>query len=96
VFFGGAAAASAVLVTELASGEVTANPARAIGSALALASFVTTVVSNVPRNNALARAGSGGADAAWQSFDRPWSRANTLRAMFALAGAALLAASFGR
>ncbi|WP_157157011.1 anthrone oxygenase family protein [Diaminobutyricimonas sp. LJ205] len=95
VFFGGAAAASAVLVTELASGPAGSNPARAIGSALALASFVTTVVANVPRNNALARADAGGADAAWKAFDRPWSRANHLRAVFALAGAALLALSGG-
>ncbi|WP_167138500.1 anthrone oxygenase family protein [Diaminobutyricimonas sp. TR449] len=95
VFFGGAAAASAVLVTELVTGQAAENPARTIGSALALASFVTTVVANVPRNNALARAGAGGADAAWHAFDHPWSRANNLRAGFALAGAVLLALSGG-
>ncbi|WP_167043153.1 anthrone oxygenase family protein [Salinibacterium sp. ZJ454] len=96
VFFGGAAAASAVLVTELATGQATENPARALGAALALASFATTVVANVPRNNALARAGSGAADAAWQAFDRPWSRANNVRAAFALAGATALVVSLGR
>lgn len=69
---------------------------RVAGAALALASFGVTVAVNVPLNNALAKfSGTGNIDA-WRSFERPWTRANTVRGALALAGAAALAGSLAR
>lgn len=53
LLFGGAAAAAAVLVAQVATGR---SPLALVGAGLALASFVVTVTVNVPLNNALARA----------------------------------------
>ncbi|GAB3550697.1 hypothetical protein GCM10027404_18400 [Arthrobacter tumbae] len=94
LFFGGAVAS---VVAGATSGMSDAQGLlRLTGAALSLASFGVTVVVNVPLNNRLARV-SGAADpAAWQSFAQPWARANTLRGLLALAGAAALAGSLTR
>ena len=96
VFYGGALAACAAAVTAMlqdaGDGMV---PVRVIGGALTLASFVTTILFNVPRNMALARIrpSDGDADDVWRSFDAGWSRANTTRAVLAIVGSAFLASS---
>lgn len=96
VFFGGALAACAAAVTAMfqdaSAGMV---PVRVIGATLTLASFATTILFNVPRNNALARIrpSDGDADDAWRSFDKGWSRANTTRGVLAIVGSAFLASS---
>ncbi|GEP27278.1 DUF1772 domain-containing protein [Cryobacterium levicorallinum] len=91
VFFGGAAASVAVIVVQLTS-NVPAGPTRILGAVLALAAVVITVVRNVPLNNALVSvdANSPGLTAAWQSFDRSWSRANYARAAVSVAAAVAL------
>ncbi len=62
LLFGGAAAATPVLVAQVATGR---SPLALVGAGLALASFVVTVTVNVPLNNVLARAdGDGG----WPRF----------------------------
>ncbi|WP_394162691.1 anthrone oxygenase family protein [Galactobacter valiniphilus] len=55
------------------------------GAALHLASFLITVVYNVPRNEALDRLEPRDprAPAAWAQYQREWSQANRLRAAFA-------------
>ena len=96
LFFGGTLLAVAVIVTELASGAVgTFGWLRLVGAGLALLSFVITVVRNVPLNTALAAASSTDSGA-WVAFDRPWGRANLLRAGFSTAGAVLLVVSLFR
>ena len=50
---------------------------------------LTTVVRNVPLNNALA---APGGDAGWDGYLRRWRRANRLRMVFALAAAAVVLA----
>ncbi|WP_158252517.1 DUF1772 domain-containing protein [Cryobacterium sp. Y57] len=96
VFFGGALAACAAAVTALlqdaGAGMV---PVRVIGAGLTVASFITTILFNVPRNNALARIRPSNGDSAdaWRSFDAGWSRANTTRATLAILGSAFLASS---
>ena len=91
VFFGGAAASVAVIVLQLTS-EASSGPTRIVGAVLALAAVVITVVRNVPLNNALVSvdANSPGLTAAWQSFDRSWSRANYARAAVSVAAAVAL------
>ena len=91
VFFGGAAASVAVIVLQLTS-EPSSGPTRIVGAVLALAAVVITVVRNVPLNNALVSvdANSPGLTAAWQSFDRSWSRANYARAAVSVAAAVAL------
>ncbi|AQP51074.1 DUF1772 domain-containing protein [Tessaracoccus flavescens] len=80
LLFGGAAAAAAVLVAQVATGR---SPLALVGAGLALASFVVTVTVKVPLNNVLARAvGDGG----WPRFARRWGRANLLRAALSAAG----------
>lgn len=96
VFFGGTLAACAAAATATISGAAPeAVPLRVIGAGLTLASVATTILFNVPRNNALARAKPSDPDAAdvWRSFDAGWSPANTIRAALAIAGAVFLAAS---
>lgn len=61
------------------------NRTAAIGACLIVAGTLTTVVANVPMNRALA-AGS----MAWESYRTRWGRANGLRALASIAGAALL------
>ncbi|SEN05937.1 MULTISPECIES: DUF1772 domain-containing protein [Cryobacterium] len=96
VFFGGALAACAAAVIAMFPGDSAGIvPVRLIGAGLTVASFVTTILSNVPRNNALARIRPSEWDAAdaWRSFDAGWSRANTTRAVLAITGSAFLASS---
>ena len=94
VFFGGAAAALAVLISEISAGTDTpASTSRAVGAGLALAAFGITVVRNVPLNNALARVTVDASDAAaqWNRFSRAWRVANHARAAAAIAATILLA-----
>ena len=96
VFFGGTLAACAAAVTALLQDAGAAMvPVRVIGAGLTMASFATTILLNVPRNNALARIrpSDGNAVDAWRSFDAVWSRANTARAVLAIVGLAFLTSS---
>lgn len=94
LFFGGAVASVVAGVTGV-TGEGP-NLARLTGAALSLASFGLTIAINVPLNNALARVSGTGGQNEWRSFERPWTRANTVRGVLALAGAAALAGSLAR
>lgn len=99
VFLGGAAAAVVVVVAELASGAVVEDgPTRLGGALLALAAVGITIVGNVPLNDKLATVMPDAPSVAdtWRSFCRGWSAANHARAVAAIAGAALLAASLAR
>ena len=91
IFFGGAAASVAVIVLQLVSA-TTAGPTRIVGAVLALAAVVITMVRNVPLNNALVRVNPASTlvSAAWQSFDRSWSRANHARAVVSAGGTVAL------
>lgn len=98
LFFGGALASVVAGVASLTS--ETPSMMRLTGAALSLASFGLTVTVNVPLNNALARLPAGTGSGAgpdnlggWRAFERPWTRANSMRAALALAGAAALAGS---
>ncbi|WP_425861183.1 DUF1772 domain-containing protein [Arthrobacter sp. TWP1-1] len=96
VFFGGAVTSGALAIMELASGTLNVQSiARIAGAVLALSSFGITVLRNVPLNNALAAMSSGGTDsqAAWTRFDGPWSTANLIRGIAAVAATTLLAVS---
>lgn len=96
LFFGGAALSVGLVVTELSTGPFTGGSlTRVIGASLALASFGLTVAANVPVNNALASVtpADTGAAEAWQTFNDGWSRANLIRGVAAIAGAALLTGS---
>lgn len=94
LFFGGAVASVVAGATAVA-GEAP-NLVRLAGVALSLASFGLTVAVNVPLNNALARVPGSGDQNAWQAFEGSWTRANTVRGVLALAGAAALTGSLGR
>lgn len=94
LFFGGAVA-SVVAGTTAVTGEGP-NLARLAGAVLSLASFGITVAANVPLNNALARVSGAGDGNAWRAFERPWAKANTVRGVLALAGAAALTGSLVR
>lgn len=95
IFFGGAVAS--VVAGAAAGTSDTYGLVRLVGAVLSLASFGVSVAVNVPLNNALARvpAGKGDVDA-WRSFERSWTRANSVRGTLALAGAAALAGSLSR
>lgn len=96
VFFGGALAAGVAAVTAMLQDPGAGMaPVRVIGAGLTLASFATTILFNVPLNNALTRIrpSDGDAAAAWRSFDAGWSRANTIRTVLAIVGSAFLTAS---
>lgn len=84
LFFGGALAATAAGALSLGQGPRIG----AVGAALALASHVVTVASNVPLNNALEREDP----LRWSDYARRWGRSNGLRAALSAAGAACLAA----
>ncbi|MET4004372.1 putative membrane protein [Arthrobacter sp. UYCu511] len=99
VFFAGAAASAAVVVSETATGGAALeNPSRMVGAALALASFGITVARNVPLNNALARVAPDSLESAaqWTAFERRWSTANLLRGSTAVAATILLADPLSR
>lgn len=97
LFFGGAVAAAVAGVAQVAAW-LSDPPGvlRLTGAVLSLASFGTTLAVNVPLNNALARGTGAGNREVWRAFEGPWTRANTVRGLFALAGAAALAGSLGR
>lgn len=91
LFFGGALTS---LVAGATAGTSESPMLRLTGAALSLASFGVTIAVNVPLNNALARVPAGDMDLnAWRTFERPWARANKVRGVLALAGAAALAGS---
>lgn len=99
VFFGGAAASVALVVTELVSDASAPGAAnRMAGAGLALAAFGITIVRNVPLNNELARNVPDGVDAAarWTAFDRGWSSANHARAVASLAAVVVFLDSLAR
>lgn len=99
IFFGGAASALAVVITELTSGAATpTTPHRIVGAGLALAAFGITIVRNVPLNNTLTRITPDGPDieARWNTFGRSWSAANHARATAALAATIILVDSLAR
>lgn len=96
IFFGGAIAAAAVIISELASGSAAQfGPLRIAGAALALSAFIITIVRNVPLNNSLAQdaTSTGDPQMQWRSFERSWGVANAMRAAASLAASALLVAS---
>lgn len=95
VLFFGCAVAS-VVAGAAAGTSNTHGLLRFAGAVLSLTSFGMTVAVNVPLNNRLARVAGAGDPAAWQSFAQPWTRANSLRGVLALAGAAALAGSLAR
>jgi uncharacterized membrane protein len=65
------------------------------GAALSLASFVITIVFNVPRNNALDRVDADGVPGQqyWRRYLVSWTRANTARTLTSLASVACYGAS---
>ncbi|SEE44284.1 Uncharacterized membrane protein [Arthrobacter alpinus] len=96
VFFGGAAASAVLAIMELAPGTLNfPSVARISGAVLALTSFGITILRNVPLNNALAAMGSSAADSqeTWKRFDGPWSTANFVRGIAAVAATGVLALS---
>lgn len=99
VFFSGATASLAVLITELASGAATpAAPSRIVGAGLALAAVGITIARNVPLNNTLAQIAQDAPDveARWNVLGRAWRTANHARAAAALAGTIILVDSLAR
>lgn len=91
LFFGTAVACAAVLV-EAAIDPRAQSPLRVAGAAAYLAGWASTMVVNVPLNNRLSRHGTGHPERLWPSYERPWTRANHLRAALSIAGAAGLLA----
>ncbi|NQX10600.1 DUF1772 domain-containing protein [Microbacteriaceae bacterium VKM Ac-2855] len=90
VFFGaGLAAVGLVVVAVVTNGGV--HPLQLVGAALLNASVLLTILVNVPRNNARARADAS--TSAWTASDRVWSRANAVRCCLSALGAALLTSS---
>lgn len=86
VFFGAAVASVAVLVGSATDPQ---PPLRMAGAVLYLAGVVSTIAVNVPLNRRLAGADSA---EAWQRVERPWTRANSVRAALSIAGAVALLA----
>ncbi|WP_299166256.1 DUF1772 domain-containing protein [uncultured Arthrobacter sp.] len=94
IFFGGAVAS---VVAGLTAGTTDAQGlVRVAGAVLVLASFGVTIAVNVPLNNRLARVSDPINPDVWRAFAGPWTRANTVRGVLALAGAAALAGSLAR
>ncbi|GAA1276298.1 anthrone oxygenase family protein [Arthrobacter pascens] len=90
LFFGTAAACAAVLV-EAAIDPRAQSPLRVAGAAAYLAGWASTMLINVPLNNRLSQGGTG-LERRWLSYERPWTKANHLRAALSIAGAAGLLA----
>ncbi len=83
-------------VVDLVRGDATpATWLSLAGCAGFLASMVITGQFHIPRNNAFASVDPDGPDAAtaWTAYSQPWQRGNHVRAVCALAGAALLVVS---
>jgi uncharacterized membrane protein len=87
LFFGTAAACAAVVVAAAADPQ-TQHPLRVAGAAAYLAGWVSTMAVNVPLNNRLSVKGAAQPVQRWNSFQRPWTRANQLRTALSIAGAA--------
>ena len=97
-FFGGAlASAAAVGAAVLAKERTWLHWAGALGAACYLCGWALTIVYNVPRNGQLdaAQATDPAATAGWERYLREWTPANTVRAVFSWAGAALLLTAGG-
>jgi uncharacterized membrane protein len=92
VLFFGTAAACAAAVVEAAIDPRAQSPLRVAGAAAYLAGWASTMVINVPLNNRLSQDGTGHLERKWLSYERPWTRANHLRAALSIAGAAGLLA----
>lgn len=90
VFFGAGLSGIALVVVEAVT-TGTVHPLRVGGAALLDTSVLLTILVNVPRNNALARADAT-ADA-WRTFDRVWAPANAVRGWLSALGAAAIVAS---
>lgn len=95
IFFGSMLSSVALLVMEIAAGNwVPAAMARLVGAALGIATFVITVVGNVPLNNRLASDRESDSDAdTWTLFAVPWGRLNHARWICAVVSAAVLSFS---
>jgi uncharacterized membrane protein len=85
VFFGTAAACGGTAAAAVADPQAH-SLLRLAGSAAYLAGWVLTMAVNVPHNNRLAAGGVGH----WPAFDRSWTRANHVRAILSVTGAAAL------
>jgi uncharacterized membrane protein len=93
-FFGTAVVSSVLVVMALTSWERTASVYLVAGGLLYLAGgIIVTLVCNVPRNNALAKADPASAEGArlWQRYLIDWTRWNHVRTVLCVAAAA----SFG-
>lgn len=91
LFFGTAAACAAVVVAGTIDPRPQ-TPLRVAGAAAYLVGWASTMAINVPLNNRLSRNGPGHLEGQWHSYERPWTRANHLRAALSVAGAAGLLA----
>jgi uncharacterized membrane protein len=85
VFFGTAAACAGAAVAAAVDPQAR-SLLRLAGPAAYLAGWVLTMAVNVPHNNRLAADGAGH----WPAFHRSWTRANHVRAVLSIAGAAAL------
>ena len=83
LFFGTAAACGATTVGALTD-PPTDSMLRVAGSAAYLAGWASTLAVNVPLNNRLARDGA----VQWRDYQQSWARANLVRALLSIAGAA--------
>ncbi|XXY50257.1 anthrone oxygenase family protein [Sorangium sp. So ce269] len=93
VFVGTAGACLILAVVSLFSWSEAGSRLRAAGSALyVIGTFLVTMARNVPLNDALARVSPEAAAAAetWSRYVPAWTAWNTVRALAALASAALL------
>ncbi|MEX5271490.1 DUF1772 domain-containing protein [Kocuria sabuli] len=83
LFFGTAAACGATTVGAMIDPR-TDSLLRVAGSAAYLAGWASTLAVNVPLNNRLARNGA----VQWLGYQQSWARANHVRALLSIAGAA--------
>jgi uncharacterized membrane protein len=83
LFFGTAAACGATAVDALLDPRIH-SLLRVAGSAAYLAGWASTMAVNVPLNNGLAADGA----LRWRGYQRSWARANHIRALLSVAGAA--------
>lgn len=86
LFFGTAAACSAVAVTAAAYPQAQ-TPLRLAGAAAYLAGWLLTMTVNVPSNNRLLNHSRSQPDLEWDKFQRSWIPANHLRAALSIAAA---------
>lgn len=93
VFAGTAVVAAATLVLSAVQ-DGDGRAIRFAGACFYLVGVVgVTAVFHIPRNNALAAASNSELSLAWKSFSGPWTRGNHVRAMAAVAAAALFVCS---